>query len=260
MKLGLVHFERQQRDSQGRIFLNCDPYCFEKILSFLRCKLIEHPDRPAPQPVIQQESQAEFAALAEYLGIKNFIAGATGHMIHAKVTEDFQFSKVLGMLVSEDAHAAEAAAGNNVAFAAPGMQYGMVHFIKCNIMQRSSNAWSFLGITQLSEPRKDAELDNSSFGWSTLPGAVSVCYNGNTRLLDFVLGWQAGDQAVFKVDLTERESMLFVWCTCFPLVCSVSLSNVAKVPFFFHFGAQTGRCKVKVQLAPATIQDRQLFA
>lgn len=62
-----------QLDEQGYIFVEYDPYCFNKILAFLRSKAIEHPDYPAPRPVIASEHEAQFNQLVSYLGLKDFV-------------------------------------------------------------------------------------------------------------------------------------------------------------------------------------------
>ena len=64
---------KHQLDEQGYIFVEYDPYCFNKILAFLRSKAIEHPDYPAPTPVIASEHEAQFNQLVSYLGLKDFV-------------------------------------------------------------------------------------------------------------------------------------------------------------------------------------------
>jgi len=61
--------EGQPRDSQGRPFLDVDPYIFGKILSYLRQKRIEGPESLAPMPVVDADKQAEFRAVANYYGL-----------------------------------------------------------------------------------------------------------------------------------------------------------------------------------------------
>lgn len=64
---------KHQVDTQGQIFLDYDPYCFKQVLAYLRSKAIERPDRPAPQPAIAPESQAQYLALLQYLGLEEFM-------------------------------------------------------------------------------------------------------------------------------------------------------------------------------------------
>ena len=239
---GPLWAEKHKLDSQGRIFLNCDPYCFERILSFLRCKLIERPDRPAPQPVIQEESQAEFETLVDYLGLGELMTNST-----------FTFSKVIAAVLTESGFVAEAQDGDSVVYTAPAMQPGSIHYFKCNIILHSPGAWMFLGVTQLSEPKKDARMDASSFGWShkcqyragqwtsaSGPGSVP--------------GWQTGDELIFRVDLSV--GMLSVWSSRQSRVFQLELSSIIHAPVSFHFGSVQGS---KVRLSPASMQDRLHF-
>jgi len=58
-----------ERDQDGNIFLEFNPYCFKKLVDYLRAKRIETPDRPAPKPIIIADQQAEFINLVAYLGL-----------------------------------------------------------------------------------------------------------------------------------------------------------------------------------------------
>ena len=235
---GPLWADKHKLDSQGRIFLNCDPYCFEKILSFLRCKLIEHPDRPAPQPFIREESQAEFETLVEYLGLSELMTNTK-----------FTFSKVIAAELTETGCMAEAIDTDSVSFAAPAMQPGSVHYLKCNIVFQSPCGWMFLGVTQLSEPKKDAEVAASSFGWST-----SSQYHAGKWTLTPVPGWQTDDEVIFKVDLSVGK--LSVWSSQLSRVFQIGMSSVVHAPVYFQFGGVRGS---KVRLSPACMQDRLHF-
>lgn len=60
------------RDSQGRPFLEVDPYIFEKIVNFLRQKRLDSPDSPAPLPVIDPDKAEEFRRVILYYGLGEF--------------------------------------------------------------------------------------------------------------------------------------------------------------------------------------------
>ena len=255
---------RQKLDNQGRIFLNFDPYCFEQLLSFLMSKLIEHPEQPAPPPVIRPEAQAKFAQLVEYLGMKDFMQGtdqtdaAESAPLH--VMDDFTFTKTVGMTFSQDGHRADAVGmggQGNVSIASPAMHYGSMHYIKCCISCKAGE-WLFLGITQLSQPRKDSEREATSFGWSTCCDFAQGKQVSHESLdqSPFAPAWQQGDEAIFQVDLTHGEAMLSMWCK---RIFRINISNVAKVPFYFQFGAANTDSQVSVVLSATTSADRQHF-
>lgn len=234
-------------DFQGHIVLDCEPYCFQQILSFLTHKLCEQPDKPAPQPIIQQESKADFEALVDYLQLKEYMA---------LTVADFYFAKAAGMSLTQGGHVAKACGFAKACMAAPSMQPGRLYYIKCCISQLMRNAWIFLGVTQLSEPKTNVELDVTSFGWSSF----SQYSAGNWRTADaescFAARWQEGDVVVFKVDFMEDVGVLSAWCARFPHLLSTKLSSTAKNPYFFHFGAA---CTGTVQLLAATQEDREHF-
>lgn len=234
-------------DVQGRIMLDCEPYCFQQILSFLTHKLYEQPGKLAPQPVIQQESRADFETLVDYLQLKEYMA---------LTVADFHFTKTIGMLLTQNGLVAKAFGSVKACLAAPSMQPGRLYYIRCCISQLMPNAWIFLGVTQLSEPKKNVELDVTSFGWSSF----SQYSAGNWRTAEaessFAAKWQEGDEVVFKVDLIEDVGVLSVWCARFPHLLSAKLSTTEKHPYFFHFGSA---CTGTVQLLAATKDDREHF-
>lgn len=65
----------QHRDSQGRPFLDVDPYIFDEIVNFPRQKAIEGPEKPAPIPIIAPEKELEFDAVVDYYGLKECLHG-----------------------------------------------------------------------------------------------------------------------------------------------------------------------------------------
>ena len=105
VQFGLHWVERQKRDKQGCTFLNYGPYCFGRILSFLRCRLVEHPDYPTPSPIINRESQVEIASLTWYLGLENFISSAAIANILSKCTR--QLCKAIAMHLTSKGHNAK---------------------------------------------------------------------------------------------------------------------------------------------------------
>ena len=270
--------DRQKLDSQGRIFLNFDSYCFEKILSFFMGKLIEHPDRPAPLPVIKPEAKAQFVALVEYLGIKDFMGIENSHDADATAgagcAEDFHFNQTFGMTLSQEGRRACAVARNgqdSTSFASPAMQRGTLHFIKCCIIKRRSknrySDWLFLGITQLCAPRNDAEKDVTSFGWTE----DCEYSQGVFAHPPSTPAYEEGDTLIFKVDMTQDVGVLSMRCLEKSKLYRMEIQTVHKNPFYFFVGAvnftvasinqatATDAGGVIVQLSATTPEDRQHF-
>lgn len=244
---GSIWARHQKLDDQGHIVLDVEPYCFQQILSFLTCKLDEQPDTPAPRPVIQQESEADFEMLVDYLQLKEYMA---------LTVADFRFAKAIGMSLTRAGRMAEASGRENACFAAPAMQSGRLYYIKCCISCLRPKAWIFLGVTQLPEPKRNVETDVSSYGWSTFSQYCAGNWRSDDETSCFAPDWKEGDEVVCKVDMVGDIGVLSAWCARFPHPLSVSLRSTAGDPFYFHFGAARDGT---VQLLAPTKEDRERF-
>lgn len=72
-------------DSQGRIFLDFDPYCFENILMFLRCHLSDSVKNvTTPSPVISTGKEHAFKSLVDYLGLAELFDNANSKPLACK--------------------------------------------------------------------------------------------------------------------------------------------------------------------------------
>lgn len=58
-------------DSQGRIFLDFDPYCFQQIIAYLRQRAID--SEPVPYPRVQPSKQHMFNKLVQYLCLAEYM-------------------------------------------------------------------------------------------------------------------------------------------------------------------------------------------
>ena len=58
-------------DSDGRIFLDFDPYCFQEIVSYLRQRAID--TEPVPYPAVQPNKQHMFNKLVQYLCLEEYM-------------------------------------------------------------------------------------------------------------------------------------------------------------------------------------------
>lgn len=62
-----------QKDAKGNVFLDLDPGTFELLLSWLRDRKIESPDRPAPTPSVPGDELQHFQAMADYFGLRPYL-------------------------------------------------------------------------------------------------------------------------------------------------------------------------------------------
>lgn len=238
----------QQRDSQGRIFLNCSPYCFARILSFLRCKLIEDPEQPALPPVVQADSQAEFAALVQYFGLQDFMG------IKQSSVAEYHFNRAINMQLADGGHSAEATDRHGYAMAAPAMASGQ-HFFKCRIDKAGPCHWIFLGVTGHSE-LNDVEDHRMTFGWTPfahyaagefVPGR-SPSIPGPIELPQ----WGAGHELMFRVVLNGQAGALYMACLHMVCIFELKLHFPVASNLSFVVGAAMG---TSVHISSATIQD-----
>lgn len=204
IQFGLRWVERQKRDNQGRIFLNYDPYCFKRILSFLRCKLVEHPDHLTLPPLIKRESQAEFASLTQYLGLGDFISSTAT----ADLATDYSFHEAIAMHLTSNNHVAKTFGNIGYAIVSPRLKIGR-HFLRICIDSTSTGyQWLFLGVTSLSRPKQNMEFDATSFGWAA--GKEYAAGQGKKRRC--YPRWETGDELFFMVDVTEQDGRLSMAC------------------------------------------------
>lgn len=142
LMFGPRHPASLNRDSHGHIFLDFHPDSFVQILSYLRSKLIEHPDRPALAPVVQPGSQSTFTNLVYYLGLEDFVG-----LIR------FDKASAISMNISKDGHAAKGCITKHVdsqCFAAPAMQRGAVYYLRCTIsLQVPKCTWGLHNLLSL---------------------------------------------------------------------------------------------------------------
>ncbi|KAL3145729.1 protein homooligomerization [Trebouxia sp. C0010 RCD-2024] len=255
---GPVWADHHKRDQQGRIFLNCDPYCFGRILSFLRCKLIEDPDHPAMPPAVQPESQAEFAALVRYFGLQDFMPDCA-----AGSSAEYFFDEVLWMERAEDWSAVTATNQHGYALAHPSLADGE-HLIKCHIEKVGPNPWMFLGVTRQTYAQETLEHQATSFGWTPLGQHAAKEYTPSARTMHLTGSnrqpyWGEGYTLVFKIVVDGEQGFLSMGCVHSGHVFELQMRfrETGYRPLVFAVGAAPG---TSVRIAAASWQDWSQFA
>ncbi len=176
-------------DEQGCIFVEYDPYCFGKILDFLRSKAIEHPDHPAARPVIAAEHEAQFNQLVSYLGLEDFV-GLVGLQ--------FRFDKHgPATALSHNKMVASFEEGHSISLCllSPALQPGKVYYLKFEI--RSTGVDDFIGVSARPDTYR-ANILPEDAGWACKGRALSGGRHINCAHWD---GWQAAERYFMKVDL-----------------------------------------------------------
>lgn len=243
LMFGPRHAASLNRDSHGHIFLDFDPDSFVQILSYLRS--IEHPDRPAPAPVVQPGSQSTFTNLVYYLGLEDFVG-----LIR------FDKASAISMNISKDGHAAKGCITKHVdsqCFAAPAMQRGAVYYLRCTISHFTPSSQMYMGIAQPSESTATSRKYTTSSGWNSTH-TIRRGYENDSP----PPGWCSGDELVFKFDLADDKGLLSVWSNKSQQLHHIKLSCDcdAEKPYFFHFATTQHNA---IRLEPTSEQDQQVF-
>lgn len=241
--------QKHQVDNRDQIFLDYDPYCFKQVLAYLRSKAIERPDRPAPQPTIAPESQAQFNALLQFLGLEEFMGR---HFYFDKCSAGASMTDIRTVLHKHSTSGIEESC-----LLAPAMQVGRVHHVKC-LLESYSGPGVFFGLTQSQDLSPQTQ---SLAGWSTTDSGPSILKHGDWHQKSEWSGFQQGDQIMFRVDLVS--SMLHMYCPRLQRAFSVSLSRVfssslskSSVQAVLFRIVMRG-AGIRVRLLPVMLQDMQ---
>ena len=231
-----------KRDDNGRIFLNYNPHCFDKILRCLRSKAIEHQHQPMVPSSIDTEHKADYFSLLAHLGLLECMGYYAEESMH--------FSEGICVNLVGDIKTVEAPPSpEGACTAAPEMLADQVHFFKCAVL---TDAWVFLGVNQAARLQCDNRIHTTSYGWSTFSQ-----YQAGKRTTTGTTHWRQGDAVLFKLDLIGYTMSM----------CSPSHPNPISIPmvrndrngfvFFVSFSApgRSGQEAQQVQLLKVLPED-----
>ena len=161
-------------DSNGKVFLDFDPYCFQQILTMLRCRPFDLASSAAPaEAIITPDKFHAYKCLVDYLGLEG-VCGA------ADKSSNLPSDVCQLTYVSDDAVVTQSMAKGRwvpcvtsmkccyaVANAGPHIIAGQAYYIK---LENSRN-YRFVGIAK-ETPASGYDVSKSAFGWS--PSTVWV--------------------------------------------------------------------------------------
>lgn len=203
-----------KRDQTGRIFLDYNPQCFERLLRCLRSMAINPSLHHTMQPSIDKEHRADWYILLAYLGMLECMG------LHA--VEDMRFTTSLEANIDTDGRLMEANPfKEGQCRVAPSMCMGQVHYIKLKIL---TSAWIVLEVDQFAASGGEDTRDTCS-GWSS--GCHDIAshqahWRGGRRSLSEHVHRQSGDNVVMKVDLVMKTISL--WSRSCPCPCVLPLN------------------------------------
>lgn len=239
---------QHQVDIQGQIFLDYDPYCFKQVLAYLRSKAIESPDRPAPQPTIVPESQAQYNSLLQFLGLEEFMGQ------HFYFDKNSAGASMTGIRTVLQKHTPTGY--DESCLLAPAMFVGRMYHVKCHI-EAYDGQGLFFGLTQSQDLSSQTQ---ALAGWSTTETSSLLKHSDWHQKSEWT-GFLEGDKVLFRVDL--QSSVLHMFCPRFSRVFSVSLSKVfssslsrSSVQSVF-FRVVMRAVGTRVRLLPVMLKDMQ---
>jgi len=239
------------RDAQGRVFLDFDPYCFQIVLTYLRARCMDNTlGRITHSPSVTLEKEHEYQGLIKYLGLEEYMgysqARFATHHRH--------------ILLSQDALTASSRSGCNVEGRRDvqgnlPMLAGETYYYKLRICGLSKTSVDmFFGVCTQSDLSKHENVPESArFGFCnasrTYKAGLAAGIGPTTGQL---VQWQAGDCLVLQVDLHKMRMTFTSSRAPNPMQAALSLTDdqyplVLLVSLYAH--------PHKVQLEPVTAAD-----
>lgn len=201
--------DRLERDSEDRVFLDYNPYCFGKILDFLWAVQVSGPENPPPLPVIRTEDEDSFRLLARYLGLEEAVFFRSKHFSKVLKTADIEIYENGSRAVQKAGKDAYQSAFGTAVFSNEVVE------ITLRIEQlRNSYKWLMFGVVpdEYSITRNSHERIGS-YGWST---------NGNT----WIAGKSTRSYKNFKSGILTEGSELVMTLDCRPRCNTLTLQVV----------------------------------
>ena len=226
----------------GYVFLEFDPYCFNKILSYLRSKAIEGPDHPAPFPVIAPEHEAQFNQLVAHLLLEEYVGLCGMHFLFDKVSQH--------ATASHSGTTLKISAAPSMASLAPLMETGKIYYMRC-LIECTGGPELFLGVTS---NVTSTMMHPEDAGWKEPENGLSAA---QWCLVPHWPGWQESEQYLFQVDLVA--CILTVRCCPSQKKFQLGITHTSNCPMFFCLVDSGPRPGTKVKLLPVLSQDIQNF-
>ncbi len=258
-------------DSQGRIFLDFEPYCFRQILTSLRCRQLRADvEEKTAAPPIEPAKKDAYNCLVDYLGLQEAlgpclgaenstpseglkIAHASNHVLVQRAMVDGQWAEMATCSpeFGPDTH--------HVPFVTvgPRMISGQVYVLKVS----STQPLAFLGIA------KDAGCSHNvpnaaGYGWSSSPSSLhnSHCWSAGTSTVVSMMAQGVFKSALIQVDLITGHLICidaFATHQFSGYRVKVPIPSGAQQSYMFRFNTH-GRNSLR--LLPVSAADKQLFA
>ena len=208
------------KDSQGHVFLDFDPHCFDQIVTFLRCHMRDAAlGAETPAPVIKASKQHAYTLLVDYLGLQIVLGGCHETQTSTVEQPSYVFNGEVKAGVVDGAWSKVVCGfGEGQVILGPALAAGQVHYRKCRIDTLGDNTkqgTTFVGISPCpnwcEEKVVGSRTDRTgSHGWGIGPGGLSMWVDGQSEgHVDFG-GERYRNIMLFQIDLV-RDRLAYIF-------------------------------------------------
>lgn len=197
-------------DSQGHIFLDLDPYCFERIITYLRSRSRDMAlGLDTAEPMIECSKQHIYTQLIDYLGLTSVMKG-TGAALTENAHEPFflvswEFQVVNAVVDGAWSRMAIAEHRCGQLIIDAPLTSGSVHFRKIKLHQLEAVFAGISGPESVTSGQEQVSSQTRLYGWGTKEfSGVWIDGQCTQQPLDgFVALLQS--TLLFKIDLVKGE-------------------------------------------------------
>eukprot|EP00210_Caulerpa_lentillifera_P002121 g2035.t1 len=198
--------DRLERDSENRVFLDYNPYCFGKILDFLWAVQVTGVDDPPPMPIIRTEDEDNFRLLARYLGLEESIYFRTKYFSKVLKTPDIGVYENGTRAIQKAGKDAYQSVFGNLVFSNEVVEFT----IKIEQLRNSYKWLMFGAVPDDYSISRNSHEKTGSYGWST---------NGNT----WIAGKSTRSYKNFKSGVITEGTELVMTLDCRPRYNTLTL-------------------------------------
>ena len=237
------------RDDQGRIFLDFDPYCFQQILFYLRSRaLLSSAEATAALPEIDPCIKHAYMDLVKFLLLEECM-GYSGF----SALQFVQASSGV-QIMREGQTAKVVASSSSYRTVMNGPSLGNVCFFKCKIHQMEDEM--FLGLGEDLDGRCNHHA-SSTHGWDN-SGQQYIKGKQLQQCFPPKVHWANGDWVLIKADFLAGKLSMVSTQVSTPL--TIPLKVPAKSQDQSVFQVNLYGSTDQVELLPVTAEDEQLLS
>ena len=235
------------RDDQGRIFLDFDPYCFQKILFYLRSRaLLSSAEAAAALPEVESCRRTAYVDLVKYLALEEYM-GCSG-----VAAQQFVQASPGVEIMGERQKAKATTSGSDYRTVITGSSSGNVCFLKCKICQM--NLWMFVGIgADIALDGQNTPSASNTYGWDN----AKLQYTRGHSTPSPGARWTNDDWVLIKADFLAGKLTMVSRQVSTPL--TMSLEVPANLQDQYVFQVILWDRNDQVELLPVTAEDQQLL-